>query len=377
MNAEKLPNIQDEIAYKMNPVITKPTLIVDKSKAIKNIEKIWKKIRRSPGSIRFRPHFKTHQSIEVGRWFKELGITCITVSSVDMAAFFAADGWNDITIAFLVNPLQIQLIDELASTTHLGLLVDSIETVLFLQNHLTHPANVWIKIDTAYHRTGIEYQHSDQVLAIAQKIQNSSKLTLKGILTHSGHSYNTHSTDEIKQIYHHTVSSMNSLRNFLAANHFPHIDISIGDTPTCSIMESFTDIDEIRCGNFVYYDAMQLNLGSCNSNEIATAAACPIIGKYPQRNQIAIYGGAVHLSKDFIINKNGQKSFGLAALPINSTLHWDQLLENTFVSSISQEHGIISTTPGILRKVQIGDILLILPIHSCLTANLLTPPTFL
>jgi len=44
MNAEKLPNIQDEIAYKMNPVITKPTLIVDKSKAIKNIEKIWKKI---------------------------------------------------------------------------------------------------------------------------------------------------------------------------------------------------------------------------------------------------------------------------------------------------------------------------------------------
>ena len=40
--------------------------------------------------VRFRPHFKTHQSLEIGRWFREFGVDAITVSSVGMAAFFAA-----------------------------------------------------------------------------------------------------------------------------------------------------------------------------------------------------------------------------------------------------------------------------------------------
>ena len=59
----------------------------------------------------FRPHFKTHQSVKTGEWFREAGVTAITVSSVSMAQKFADAGWDDITIAF---PLNIREAEKVA-----------------------------------------------------------------------------------------------------------------------------------------------------------------------------------------------------------------------------------------------------------------------
>ena len=62
----------------------------------------------------FRPHFKTHQSHLIGQWFREEGVTKITASSLSMAAYFAEDGWDDITVAFPVNIREMDTINELA-----------------------------------------------------------------------------------------------------------------------------------------------------------------------------------------------------------------------------------------------------------------------
>ncbi|MCP5099227.1 MAG: amidophosphoribosyltransferase, partial [Chloroflexi bacterium] len=35
------------------------------------------------------------------------------------------------------------------------------------------------------------------------------------------------------------------------------------------------------------------------------------------------------------------------------------------------EHGLIRATPDLISNLQVGDLLYVLPIHSCLTANLL------
>ena len=37
------------------------------------------------GKLSFRPHFKTHQSAEIGSWFRDFGVTRITVSSRESA----------------------------------------------------------------------------------------------------------------------------------------------------------------------------------------------------------------------------------------------------------------------------------------------------
>jgi D-serine deaminase-like pyridoxal phosphate-dependent protein len=350
--------------------ITKPTFIVDKEKATRNITRMARKVAQSEGNIRFRPHFKTHQSAEVGQWFKEQSITAIAVSSVDMASYFAKHGWKDITIAVLVNPLQIRVIDKLAGTVDLNLLIENPEAAEFLHHKLENPVKVWIKIDTGYHRTGIEWNNDTKILSTAKAIISASKLHFKGILTHSGHSYNAGSIENIKQVYHDTVDKMNRIRDNLKKEGITGIEISIGDTPTCSVMDSFYGIDEVRCGNFVFYDVMQYHMGSCEEEDIAAAVACPVIGLYPQRNEIVIYGGAVHLSKDSITLPDGQKMFGLIALPHKTNLSWGPVIPYTYISSISQEHGIIKTTREFIAHIHTGDILMVLPIHSCLTAYL-------
>lgn len=349
--------------------IIKPTLILDKEKAIKNIRRMKEKIVKS-GPIRFRPHFKTHQSAPIGEWFRELGVTAITVSSVDMALYFAKNGWKDITIAILVNKGEIHAINRMAEQVDLNLLVDSVEMAAFLHQEIKGKVKVWIKIDTGYHRTGIEYDRKEKILSVVKKIKKSPKLRFKGLLTHSGHAYHAPSTREVKEIYHDTVKKMNDTREYLKVNGISEVEISIGDTPTCSVVHEFYGIDEVRCGNFVFYDVMQLGIGSCKEEDIAVALACPVIACYPQRNEIVIFGGAVHLSRENT-EKNGRKIFGLAALPQKSFRGWEHTIKDTYVSALSHEHGIIKTTDQFIRQVKVGDILMILPVHSCLTVNLM------
>ena len=40
------------------------------------------------------------------------------------------------------------------------------------------------------------------------------------------------------------------------------------------------------------------------------------------------------------------------------------------VISLSQEHGVLEMTPEVIESISIGDLLVIIPIHSCITANL-------
>ncbi|NIV11183.1 MAG: alanine racemase, partial [Aliifodinibius sp.] len=95
--------------------------------------------RAQKQNLRFKPHMKTHQSIQVGKWLKEYGISAITVSSVKMAQYFANDGWQDITIAFPCNVRQLPELNDLAKDISLTLLINKSKTVSLLAKHLKNP----------------------------------------------------------------------------------------------------------------------------------------------------------------------------------------------------------------------------------------------
>jgi D-serine deaminase-like pyridoxal phosphate-dependent protein len=346
--------------------ITKPSLVVDEIRVKRNVERIAMKAKKS--SVRFRPHFKTHQSAIIGEWFKELGISTITVSSLDMAEYFASHSWNDIIVAVPTNIKQIEIINSLARSLTLNLLVESTDTATFLKKSVQYPINIWIEIDVGYGRSGIRWQNKELIKEIAQIITQADKLLLQGILTHAGQTYQTTSVAEIEQIHHDSILQMNDVQNYLLSKGFPDIEISIGDTPTCSIRSEFSGVDEIRPGNIVFYDLQQVRLGACDEKDIAITVACPVIGKYPHRSELVIYGGAIHLSKEFLLREDGSRTFGKIVLPTNNG--WGKPVSNAYVSGISQEHGIIKADKDFINKIKIGDILMILPIHSCLTANL-------
>jgi D-serine deaminase-like pyridoxal phosphate-dependent protein len=361
--------------------INKPTLLLDKNRAVRNIERMAKKAKKY--NVRFRPHFKTHQAAHVGVWFREFGVSAITVSSLDMAWYFAQYGWKDITVAFPVNILEIEKINALAGDIHLHLLVESPEIVQFLEKRLLPGtfANIWIKIDTGYQRTGIEWHQFERTIDLANRVTQSKNLMLQGILTHAGQTYHARSKGEVQTMYTDTVTSMNVVRGQLGAEGFANLEISVGDTPGCSIVKNLGEVNEIRPGNFVFYDVMQLAIGACKQEDIAVAVACPVVAKHEERHELVLYGGAVHLSKESIaISPAGSAETAMYGYIVGPVLKqgkgleqqgWGQIIEHTYVSKLSQEHGIVKTDQDFFQQVHIGDVLLVLPVHSCLTANLL------
>lgn len=354
----------------MNPLHTKiirPTLLIDKAKCIANIDNMIARAKRS--NTRLRPHFKTHQSAEIGGWFMERGVQSIAVSSLSMAKYFADNGWKDITVAIPVNVREIDLINDLSAKIQLNLLIESRESILFLDSELTHKINIFIKVDTGYNRCGLPSEAIGSIQILLDLIKESKNLNCKGFLAHTGHNYNASDQNQIHKNHSKTLLDLNELKDIFRKD-IPHLEISLGDTPACSISEEFYGIDEIRPGNFVFYDIMQYVLGSCEENQIAVAMACPVIAKNIDRNELVIYGGGVHFSKEFIeADDEGTKLFGsIVRLTENG---WGEILGGGFLANLSQEHGIIRCSDMLFDEFTIGDLIGILPIHSCMTANLM------
>jgi D-serine deaminase-like pyridoxal phosphate-dependent protein len=346
--------------------ITKPTLLLDKETALRNIANMVGKAEKL--HLKFRPHFKTHQSAEIGEWFRAAGVTAITVSSVTMANYFADFGWDDITIAFSVNIPEIPDINELAGRIRLNVLIENPEGLAALQEKITWHTGVFIKIDTGYHRTGIEASQVSLIDELLEGIQKSPLLQFKGFLSHTGHTYQANSTHDIFNRHFDALLKLKALK-LRYQEEWPDLMISLGDTPSCSLCENFDGVDEIRPGNFVFYDLMQFKLGVCKLTDIAVRMICPVIAVHPSRNEVVIYGGAIHFAKDSIINIDGKPLYG--RIIVNDGTKNILLDEKNYLHALSQEHGILKITPRDLHYFVPGKLIEIIPVHSCLTANLM------
>jgi D-serine deaminase-like pyridoxal phosphate-dependent protein len=318
--------------------------------------------------IRFRPHFKTHQSVKIGEWFKKAGVTAITVSSVQMAEYFATAGWADITIAFPLNVLEIGNINRMAKKIRLNVLVENVEAVNVLNDKLLYAIGCWIKIDTGYNRTGIEATAFGETEAVVSAISKCEKLVFNGFLSHTGQTYQANSTDEILRRHFEALLKLKTLKN-LYSESFPDIEISLGDTPAATLCNNFDGVNELRPGNFVFYDLMQQNLGVCRMEDIAVRMICPVVAKHASRNEVVIHGGAVHFSKDSIRNTDGKLMYGRIVIEKEGK---KELLDATnYLSALSQEHGILKVAQSQFNRFYVGQLVEILPVHSCLTANLM------
>ena len=348
--------------YNLIRLIEKPTLVLNAFTVHENIRAMAERARR--WGVAFRPHFKTHQSAEIGNWFKDEGVRSITVSSLEMAEYFTQHGWDDITIAFPFNPRQMLGYDQLARRVRLGVVIESAEVVTLLDERATAAMDVWIKIDVGSRRTGIAVDDVEQVCTLAQRAMASKKLILRGLLTHAGNTYRQNSREAVAEVNQSSISGLNRIREALHSRGAKGLLISIGDTPACTLCDPIGEVDEIRPGNFVLYDAMQLAHGVCRFDQVAVALACPVVAKHPQRGEIVIHGGAVHLSSEFY-EADGRRIYGLVCPPRDDG--WGEPLPGTTVSRLSQEHGIVTAGSQAMAQISVGDLVFVLPAHSCIT----------
>lgn len=346
-------------------LIKSPTLLLDEEKCKRNINRMAQKARKHQLAIR--PHFKTHQSGMIGAWIRSEGVNRCTVSSVKMAVYFAGQGWEDMLIAFPVNPREHEQISTLANKVKLQILAYDKNSLELLSKHTKAKIGVKIELDIGSKRSGLRPDQDVEIRELLTYIDENPCLHFTGFYSHPGHSYTARGKEQVIKVYEKFMPTLEQLAKKYAD--IPGYSITIGDTPGCTIVEDFGPIKEISPGNFVFYDVMQVNIGSCAYEDIAVVMACPVVGKSWERNELLIHGGAVHFSKEVLTNADGTMQFGKLAKIEKDT--WRDVIPGCYLKSISQEHGLIHASDEFMQKTQIGDLVYIYPAHSCLTADLM------
>lgn len=337
--------------------LSTPFLLLNRDKVVKNIQEF--KAKADLNNLVFRPHFKTHRSVEIGKLFLKQGIDKITVSSVSMAEYFAVHGWKDILIAFPVNFPEMTKINELAAKIKLSLLIDNSLSAQYLNEKLSSSVDLYVKINTGYNRSGIQYEDYEELIKTVELLDSNAKIQSISLLTHNGETYTCDGKNCINSLHKKSVDRIRSVKQKLQEKFNRNFLVSIGDTPGCRVSSYFEGVDEIRPGNFVFYDWMQYRFGICDIKELAVKLVAPVVSVQKNPSRVVLYAGAVHLSKDYV-EYDDKKEYGAVRLSGNYYP----------VNRLSQEHAIVDVPKEILCTVSPGDRVEIYPAHSCLTADL-------
>lgn len=337
--------------------IKTPSLILDLTRVERNAKRMTDIANRN--NVRLRPHIKTHKCIEVARIQTAGHDGAITVSTLAEARAFAKHGFNDITYAVPIERGKFDdAIEILDSGVTLNLLTDDADTVKAL-DATGAKFDVFLKIDCGTHRVGVE-PNDERALTIPRLISESSNLTFAGILTHAGHSYDVDSREAILRVAHHERDVMVSLSGMLRADGIKVPTVSVGSTPTMSTIDDLTGVDEIRPGNYIFFDNFQATLGSCSFEDTALTVLAAVIHK--GNGRLVIDAGAIALSKD-------RGPVGIdPGCGYGRVLDVDGNETGMRVTGLSQEHGEITASDDAAERFKVGDRVRVLANHSCLTA---------
>ena len=344
--------------------IKTPCAVLDLARVRRNAERVAEIATRN--NVRLRPHIKTHKCIEVARIQTEGFDGGVTVSTLAEARAFAGNGFSDITYAVPVETGKFgEVVEIVRGGTKLTLLTDDGETVAALDT-AARDANVqfdmFVKIDCGYHRCGVEPQTTEAV-DIPRRVSDATNLHFAGILTHAGHSYNVRTKDEILEIARQERNRMVEHAERLRGLGIEVPTVSIGSTPTITHVDHLEGIDEIRPGNYIFFDAFQATIGSCTFEDAALSVLASVVHRDASRNKLIVDAGAIALSKD------------RGAVDIDATCGYGRVLDidgnetGMRVGSLSQEHGVMTAPDeATFNRFKVGDRVRILANHSCLTA---------
>lgn len=337
--------------------IDTPALLIDYDIMLKNISSMQQKADQF--KVNLRPHTKTHKMPELAKLQIEAGAVGITVAKVGEAEVMAAQGLTDIFIANeIVGISKLERIRQLSRTIRIRLGVDNKIQVDQLEQVFKdepRPIEVLIELEVGDNRSGVV--SDEQLVELVNHIQGMSKVLLKGIFSHEGHSYRAQSAEDCRKIcldsQAKTIRAAELVRKLGA-----EVDtVSIGSTPSLMHSEISEGITEIRPGTYIFMDVGQGTAIADYSRCAATVLAT--ITSMPTAERIVLDTGAKALTLQ-------TRSGGICAttgygLVKNSA--------NVRLSNLYDEHGLINDAQ-LRSEHNLGDKLEIIPNHICPACNL-------
>ena len=329
-----------------------PAPIIDLDVLASNISRM--QARVSESGKRLRPHLKTHKLPEIARMQGAAGASGVTVAKPSEARIMAAVGVEDIFIAHqVVDPRKLEALAEIAMTTELILAADSVEVVNLYAAAVKGKSagfKIRIEVDTGLGRAGV--QSNIEALEVATAIERAEGLRLEGMFTHEGHLYRYPVREEREREAQHAAQRLKAIVEAVRDAGIEVKTVSMGSTPGAEFLVNEAGIDELRPGNYVFNDVMQVRLGSATFAECALSILATVVS-VRAGGRVLIDAGTKALASDCPFP---DRTYGV--LP--------EYPEVVFVSA-NEEHGYLDAPVGTFR---VGDRVRVISNHACTCLNM-------
>jgi len=321
-----------------------PSLVVDRDVLAANLAAMAQRARDL--GLALRPHAKTHKSVDVARLQLAAGAVGLTVATVGEAEVFVEGGCKDVFVAYplWVDPAKGARLRALRERAAVSVGIDSVEGARTLAAQVPGCAAL-VEVDSGHRRSGVAPAEAG---ALADAGRHAG-LDVRGVFTFPGHSYAPGVAADVAAQEH---DALTEAAESLAAHGIEPQVVSGGSTPSIGHMSPGA-LTEMRPGVYVFGDAQQWELGSCEPESIALTCLATVVSHA---------GGRVVLD-------SGSKAVAADRAPWASGP--GRLLDHpdATVAFLSEHHAVVDW-PGHTPLPPLGSVERVVPFHVCNAVNL-------
>ena len=338
------------------PPLDTPAILIDLDVVSRNLD--WMQKKADSHGIDLRPHIKTHKIPDLALMQTRMGARGITVAKISEAEVMAKAGIDDIFIANqIVTEEKLNRLAALAKRVKLYVGLDSLAAARRLSEIFSAAGlaiDYLIEIDSGLKRCGV--LPGVDAMEFFQTVGTLPALKFKGIFTHAGQVYGAGSIKEVEDVSRLESTVMADTANGLQDLGVLPETVSVGSTPTIKVWQGHRGINEIRPGNYIFNDVMQVALGVAKPEDCALTVMATVISRPTKQRAVIDAGSKVFALDKGVHGKDMMSGFGMV------------LGKKAILARLSEEHGVMSVHAN--EDLEVGDIVRIIPNHACTVVNL-------
>ncbi|EPY52311.1 alanine racemase [Schizosaccharomyces cryophilus OY26] len=330
--------------------------------------------------LTFRPHVKTHKTLEgtliqLGNGRSKAVVVSTLREAFALIPLFQQGMLEDVLYGLPIAKSRLQELYELSKIVpHLRLMIDHPDQLALLKTFskgvsLRKPWSIFIKLDMGTKRAGVTTDSETLHQIIQSILADRETLHLFGFYCHAGHSYACKNIEKASEYLFCEVDAANKATEFaMSIDSTLSLTMSVGATPTAhsvspQLKKLFPKLKgklEVHAGNYPICDVQQMFTNCIKQENISGSVVAEVLSVYPSRNgqpgEVLINAGVIALSRE----PSPEGGFGI----ITTSGY-----ESFYVDRLSQEHGILRSKDPNAVLSTVGEILRIIPNHSCITAS--------
>ncbi len=329
-----------------------PVGVVDLARARKNVERAIAYCRAH--GMAWRPHVKTHKSLEMARLQLELGATGLTVATAHEAEVMSAVT-GDLLLAH--PPASAAKVDRLCAlprSVDLKVGLDSIAVLRPLARSAAEAGRTFgilVEFDAGLGRTGVVDPAA--AVRVAEEAASLPGVRFDGLMFYPGHIRirRSRQAGRLARLSERIAAFVAELGR---AGLPPRV-VSGGSTPTLWDSHLLPGVTEVRSGTCIYNDRDIVGMGAAAPEDVAYTVLATVISNSVPGTAV-VDAGSKALSKETL--GSGAPGYGVL---------FDR--PQVTVKAINEEHGILDLS-GTAWRPAVGDQVRLVPNHVCVSVNL-------